>query len=863
MLNIAERVLKYSLLLFVAIDLHAQSQADSVFRQLNEEQRLALLFLSPDNAAYDFFEVVDPASKDVKGKIVDLSSGFADSTGLTFPGYDVLKCISDTLFTEYFYENTCCFFALKGAKGVLFKSPGKRCSGTYKRYLMTFTGEGFTVKEIAVFDDMPLLKTIDNHPADDKQEPSFTNQHYDFKNWIELFSENDDDLQVSFEELLKKGFLFYTDHPAESIQKLKRAIDNNVLDSSFVMRYAKEALELRLRIAGKDKCPDENIVIPEQKRLRWAAWVKTMSIVSKDEVSSEHSFMLNNASYGILDIAGFFKDKGISKYTSPGFIVQSDSLAVTQDKVHQLVVVVSDNDSIDDNRLEELNSKYILKLVFLGSTEKFRDNWLDRSHFFEKMLFAPEGINEVDKLLEQAMFGGIEVKGSFPFYETLRTREFKKAEYEKTRLGYAFPELAWMNSDSLKKIDPILKEIVKKKMSPGGQLLIARNGYVIYDKAFGYTTYAKKQKVDHQDLYDLASLTKIIVTIPLVMKLYEDKKIELDRKLKDYLPETDTTEAGSITIRKMLLHEAGLPSYIPFHLNYVDKSSFRGSMYSGRFSRTYNIRLDKHFFFNKNVRYRKDVFSHQKDSVFDIRISKNMYMNHNFRDSVYSELVNVKLHKKKEYRYSDLGYYFLQKIIERQTGKSIDLLFKQWFATPLGTDHLVYDPLKYFPVNEIVPSGKDAVFRKEMLQGYVNDAGAAMMGGVAGHAGLFGNADDIAKFAQMLLNKGSYGGVKFIEPSTVELFTSKQNDHNRRGLGFDKPEFDPEKDSPVCEYASRRSFGHSGFTGTLLWIDPEYDLIYIFLSNRVYPNSYNRKLIEENIRTKIQDIIYRSFLSEH
>ena len=863
MLKMVERVFKYFLLLFVAIDLNAQSQADSVFRQLSEEQRLSLLFLSENSSGYDLFEVVDPSVKNVKGKIVDITSGFSDSLELSYPGYDVLKCIPDSLFTDYFYENTCCFFALKGSKGVMFNSPGQRCSGTYKRHMMTFTGEGFTVKNIAVFDGMALLKTIDNHPADDMQEPSFTNQHYDFKNWIELFSGNDADFQVSFEELLKKGYLFYTDHPDESIQKLKRAIRNNVLDSSIVMRYAKDALDLKLRIAGKDKCPDKNMVIPEQKRLRWAAWVKTMSIVRKDEVSSEHSFMLNNASYGILDIAGFFKEKDISKYTSPGFIVQNDSLAVLQDKVHQLVVIVSDGDSPDELNLEELNSRYILKLVFSGSAERFRDKWFNRSHFFEKILFAPKGINEVDKLLEQAMFGGIEVKGSFPFYETLRTQGFKKAEYEKTRLGYAFPELAWMNSDSLKKIDPILKEIVKKKMSPGGQLLIARNGYVIYDKTFGYTTYSKKQKVDYQDLYDLASLTKIIVTIPLVMKLYEDKKIELDRKLKDYLPETDTTEAGDITIREMLLHEAGLPSYIPFHLNYVDKRSFKGSMYSGRYSSTYNIRLDKHFFFNKNVRYRKDVFSHQEDSVFDVRISKNMYMNHHFRDSVYADLVNVKLHKKKEYRYSDLGYYFLQKIIERQTGKSIDLLFRQWFATPLGTDRLVFNPLNHFPANEIVPSGKDAVFRKEMLHGYVNDAGAAMMGGVAGHAGLFGNADDIAKFAQMLLNKGSYGGVKFIDTSTIKLFTSKQNDHNRRGLGFDKPEFDPEKESPVSEYASRKSFGHSGFTGTLLWVDPEYDLIYIFLSNRVYPNSYNKKLIEENIRTKIQDIIYRSFLSKH
>ncbi len=858
-----ERVFTYSVLIFITIGLNAQSQTDSVFNQLNVEQRLASLFVSGSDAVSDILQIVNPAAKDVKGKIVDLSNGFTDSFNIRFPDYDVLKCISDTLFTEYFYENTCCFFALKGTTGVFFKSPGKRCSGVFKQHLMVHTEEGFTVRQVAVFDGLPLLKILDKHVVDDISEPCFTNEHYDFKNWIELFSDNDDKPRISFEELLKQGYLFYTDQPAAGIQKLKRAIENNVLDSSLVMRYAKDAFDLRLQVQDKSDCDSGSTVMPEQKRLRWAAWVKTMSVVSKEEVATEHSFMLNNASYGILDIAGFFKSDSLPEYAPPKFIVHEGSQAILQDKVHQLIIVASGDDSPDELRLDSLSSGFILKLVYSGSAEKFRDNWLNKSHFFEKILYAPDGINEADKLLKQAMFGGIEVKGRFPFIATLQKQGFRIAEYEKSRLGYSFPELAGMNSDSLKKIDRILKEVVKKKMSPGGQLLIARNGYVIYDKPFGYTTYSKKQKVGHNDLYDLASLTKIIVTIPLVMKLYEDKKIELDKKLKDYLPETDTTEAGNITIRKMLLHEAGLPSFIPFYLNYVDERSFKGSMYSGRYSRTYNIRLDKHFFFNKNVRYCKDVFSHKKDSIFNIRLSNNMYMNKYFRDSVYSELVNVKLHKKKEYRYSDLGYYFLQKIIERQTGKSIDQLFRQWFAVPLGTDRLVFEPLKYFPVNEIVPSGKDVIFRKEMLRGYVNDAGAAMMGGVAGHAGLFGNADDIAKFAQMLLNKGSYGGVKFFDPSTISLFTSKQNEHNRRGLGFDKPEFDPEKESPVSEYASSLSFGHSGFTGTLLWIDPRYDLIYIFLSNRVYPYSYNKKLIEENIRTKIQDIIYRSFLSQH
>jgi len=859
MIKILFRVFTYSFLFFSVVKVQAQSLPDTAFDDIPVEERLSLLFLTPGDAADKELSVVGAVASDVKGKVVDVSSFFKDSLKLPFPGYDVLKCIPDTSFAKYLYRNTSNYFALKGAAGILFKSSGKRCSGTYVRKFMQASGGGsVTTKSVAVFDGMPLLKSIDKRNDALVGGVSFTEDHYDFKYWIELFSDAEPGARVSFEELLKKGYLFLTDDISESVSKIERAIQHNVLDSALVMKSAKEVYDMRLKVSEDEIVNGKDEIVAEQKRLRWKAWVRSMSVVQKAEVASEQSFMINNASYGILDKAGFFRGKYISRYTSPRFVITEDTLIDSVTNAHQLVVLVSEKDTLDVERLKVLNSKYILKLIYSGSAEYFGEYWLNLTDYFEKILFVPGDIRDVDMLLEQAMFGGIEIKGSIPYYQALHAKGFRPAEYEKIRLGYAFPELTGMSGDTLDKIDAVLKEIVRKKMAPGGQLLIARNGYVVYDKPFGYMTYAKKQKVKEDNLYDLASLTKIIVTIPEVMKLCENKQIDPDKQLKEYLPSTDTTEAGNIVIRDMLLHEAGLPSYIPFHLNYVDENSFSGSMYSGRYSRKYSIRLDRHFFFNSYVRYRKDVFSHKPDTLFNVQLSKGMFMNYHFKDSIYVSLANIKLHKKKGYRYSDLGYYFLQKIIERQTGKSIEELFRQWFAIPLGTERLVFTPLKYFPEEEIVPSGKDMVFRKEMLRGFPNDAGAAMQGGVAGHAGLFGNADDIAKFAQMLLNKGRYGGVRFLESSTVELFTSKQNSHNRRGLGFDKPEFDPEKDTPVSELASETSFGHSGFTGTLLWIDPEYDLIYIFLSNRVYPYSYNKKLIKGNVRTKIQDMIYRS-----
>ena len=854
MFKVFFRVFAVFLFVFAGHFVYAVSPQDTVFDNLSLKQRLSYLFVSKSEVARCGDK---KGADDIKGKFVNISCSFNDHLELPFPGYEAVRCISNPSFTNFLFRNTCEFFALQGSKGILYKYPGKRCSGVYTNRIAVISDKGFVEKDIAVFDGIPLLKTIDK-VSEGNEKINFADDHYDFRYWIELFSKDTSYLQVSFEELLQKRFLFYTSDVDSSVGKIVRALSGNILDSSLVMRFAEEAFAFRQSLDDVELKHDPKDIVAEQKRLRWKAWVMTMRVVQKDNVSTETSFMLNNASYGILDKAGFFDGKYPNRYTEPGFVVSSDSLLPEKVNVHQLVITMADNDTLDSVTLKKLSSEYILKLIYSGSAGSFRHDWLDSAGYFEKIMFIPPGISDADMLIEQAMFGGIEITGEFPYFERLHSKGFNKVEYDKLRLGYAFPELVSMDVDTLKQIEEILKDVVRRKMAPGGQLLIARNGYVVYDKPFGYKTYAKKQKVKDEYLYDLASLTKVIVTIPEVMKLYENNQIDIDKKLKDYLPETDTTETGGIVIRKLLLHEAGLPSFVPFHLNYIDKETLHGSLYSGRYSRKYSIRLDRHFFFNSYVRYRKDVFSHKKDTLFNVELSKKMFMNYHFVDSVYADLVNIKLHKKKEYRYSDLGYYFLQKIIERQTGKGIDELFNQWFATPLGTSRLLFHPLEKFPEKEIVPSGKDMILRKEMLLGYPNDAGAAMQGGIAGHAGLFGNACDIAKFAQMLLNNGTYGGIKFIEPSTVKLFTSKQNDHNRRGLGFDKPEFDPEKDSPVSEYASEASYGHSGFTGTLLWIDPEYDLIYIFLSNRVYPYSYNKKLIRENVRTKIQDIIYRS-----
>ena len=835
---------------------------DSLYNRLTENQRLSLLFISNNNysqnqgysliKASEFFGQNLSVNADC---LVDISSGFTDNLQLPFPDFYTLNFVKDTGAIKRLIESSCNYFCREGAVGVLFKYLGYRGVNSSPYLMASYNNGKFLITRVALFDGLALMKPLMDNESFYSERLSFSKEHNSFKNWVGLFSDSPSGLLVSFEELLKDGTLFYTDSLERSIDKLQRAIESNTIDKELISKYVKLAL-----VRKTSEVVD---VEDEQKQIkgRWEVWLRTFSIVQRmRDIDDEHSFISVDSNYGVLDLTGNFVTVK-SRYKNPEFIVSDLSSLDSLPDVKQLIVVVSERDSLSAEYLENLQSYFKLKLIYLGGRKGFKQ-WLYNSLFFDKILYSPSNFSGIDLLLDQVIFGGAAVNGVIPYSDEFVRKGFGQVSYENLRIGYGFPALVQMSADTLRRIDSILSVAVKKRMTPGGQVMVVKDGYVVYNKSFGYTTYRKNTKVDSRKIYDLASLTKIVSTMPLIMQLYDEKKIDLNAKLKKYLPETDTLETGELTIRQLLLHEAGLPSYIPFYFDYVDSTSFRGSMYSGHYSRTYNIRLDRHFFFNKNVRYKSNVFSKHLDTLFSVRLSENTYMNYHYRDSVFKRVINVKLRHDKEYLYSDVGYYLLMKVIERVTGSDFDKLFENRISKPLGADELIFNPLHGHLKSDIVPSGRDVIFRKEMLQGYVNDGGAAMLGGIGAHAGLFGNSADLAEFAQMLLNKGSYGGFLLIDSSTVNLFTSKQNDHNRRGLGFDKPEFDIDKDTPVSIYASPSSFGHSGFTGTLMWIDPHYNLVYIFLSNRVYPDSYNRKLITHNIRTKIQDVIYRSFLTE-
>ncbi len=394
----------------------------------------------------------------------------------------------------------------------------------------------------------------------------------------------------------------------------------------------------------------------------------------------------------------------------------------------------------------------------------------------------------------------------------------------KTRLQYSVPEAAGINSNNLLTIDNIANEMIQNQAAPGCVVLVVKDGKVILNKAYGYHTYEKQIPEKITDIFDLASMTKISATTMETMQLYDQGKLLLDSTLSYYLPQAKKTNAGDITVRNILLHQAGLIPDIPtFELiKPTDLSADSSTLFPTKVNDRYFLRKDY------------------------------------FKEVMWPQMLNSPLKTKGQYVYSDLSMCMMQQIIETITTIPENEYVYQQLYKPLGLQRAGFLPLKNFPSKEIIPTEDEEVYRHALLNGYVHDPTAALMGGVAGHAGLFADANDIAILYQMMLNRGTYGGNSYIKPETVDLFTSKQSAISRRGLGFDRWDPDSTKHYP-SKLASALTYGHTGFTGTCVWVDPKYNLIYVFLSNRVNPFISN-KLSSLNIRPRIHDAIYDAII---
>lgn len=517
---------------------------------------------------------------------------------------------------------------------------------------------------------------------------------------------------------------------------------------------------------------------------------------------------------------------------------------------------------ITENTIKFINDlKFPGKIILVIFGNPYLLDYFDELNNIDGIIVAYNDEQDTKEITAQLVFGAIQANGKLPvsikpFYNSGTGFNLESIN----RFCYGLPEEEGLNSQVLQRIDSLVDIAIKEKAVPGCQILVARNSKVIYHKAFGYHTYRNEVKVKTDDLYDLASITKITATIPMVMRLCDENRFDVNRTLSYYLPELEKSNKGNLRLDEILAHQAGLQPWIPFYYKTLEPLNPGEVLIDNKMSDKYPYKLGPNAYINRNTRYVDSVYSTRFSSEYPICVAKNLYLRKDFRDTIYQSIINSPLLERKQYLYSDLGYYFIHPIVEKISGMSIYSYLYENFYLKLGATTLGYLPLNRFPENRIVPTENDIFFRRQLIRGYVHDPGAAMLGGIAGHAGLFSSANDLGKMMQMLLNGGVYGGRIFLSDTIIQKFTSRAffKNGNRRGLGFDKPEPDPDKISPASKSASAISYGHSGFTGSLVWIDPQYQLIYIFLSNRIHPDQYNTKLIDMNIRTQIQDVIYQS-----
>ena len=541
-----------------------------------------------------------------------------------------------------------------------------------------------------------------------------------------------------------------------------------------------------------------------------------------------------------------------------------DSFNLVIAGLHNTDMRVSRNYGITENSVLFLNMlsrvKPTIACIFANPYSLGASSFGDE---FAGLLMCYEDSEIARKISPQLIFGGIPASGRLPVSSG---KTYGSGDgiptFVNSRLRYGLPEEAGIDSRHLYKADSLALDAIEQKAIPGCQILAAKDGMVFYHKAFGHHTYARKVPVKLTDLYDVASITKIASTLPALMKLTEAGKFNVRDSLKNYLPDLDTSDKGDLVIRDILTHQARLTPFIPFYYSTIEPLDADEPLVSRRLSSRFPFKLSNHIYLNKDLRYVDSVYAFAYSEEYPVKVAEDLYMHRTYQDSLWHWIVKSELLRRRQYQYSDIGYHFLHRIIEDSTGMPIEEYISDRFFEPLGASSTGYLPLERFPKTRIVPTENDLVFRRQLLQGYVHDPGAAMQGGVACHAGIFSNVNDLAKIMQMYLNGGSYGGRQFIDGEIIDLYNSRPylRRGNRRALGFDKPEMNYRKEGPTCQCVSASSFGHSGFTGTLAWADPESGIVYVFLSNRIHPGQDNTRLIEMNVRTKIQEVFHTAIM---
>ncbi len=640
--------------------------------------------------------------------------------------------------------------------------------------------------------------------------------------------------------------LIHPDDPSSSIKKIVKVVNRNKRLRAQLDASVRKILELKYeqRLYKKPFIDAESAIRqihrPESMAVMESIYDRAVTLV-RDEKNLLPVTYLENTSFVSIGMGTPAESGVLEKYLNKyvpfrsmtmASLSDSSSVMSALDKNSFIVCTVYPSNLIPVSQvtafISQLQKKHRVVVCSFGQIFQLASLAVATS-----VMEAYQLNNFTAKATAQIIFGALPARGQLPVFinDSLRLGTGVVTQ-PLQRLGYAFPESVGMDSRVLSAIDSVAEEAIRIGATPGCHVLVARKGKVILEKSYGWLTYEKRIPVSDQTIYDLASVTKVSATLQTVMFMHERGLIDIYKKASVYLPELKESNKKDFTIKDILTHQAGLWPFLPF------------------WAQTMKDTLHQFY------------YQSEKSEAFPFPVAKDLYASKSMKDSLWSWIVQARIREKPDrtppdYRYSDMGFYILQHLAEKLLNQPMEDFLTQNLYEPLGASSLGYLPLTRFPERLIAPTEKDTLFRQSLLIGYVHDQGAAMHGGIAGHAGLFGNANDLAKLGQMLLQRGTYGGQSYFKPPTIDFFTQKQYAKSRRGLGWDKP-MPGDKSNPTSEMASPLTFGHTGFTGTCIWVDPEYELVYIFLSNRVYPDMNNTRLLTANIRPRIQDIIYQS-----
>jgi len=642
----------------------------------------------------------------------------------------------------------------------------------------------------------------------------------------------------------------------QAIKGVKQAFLDGEIDSISIAAKVKKVLR-RKHILGLDEMPFIKYIdrIPEEINNPKAITIKTklyeeaITFVKGENlklpIEDIKAQKISVLSLGRSSTTPF--QKRIKSYANSDLHVAGENISKTEQvrlkqklsvsdlviiSLHDLNIYSGKKFGLSQSQLDlifQLNSQNKILLVNFGSPYALQ--------YFRSIPNIVQAYEEDDicqDVTAQIIMGALAFKGTlpvsvgedFPYRLGIQTRNLG-------RLKYGTPERVGMNADSLLEIDKIIKEMIAEKAAPGCQIMAIKSGQVVYEKAFGYQTFNKKKKVNLDHIYDVASVTKILATTISLMRLEMEEKLNINQKIDTYLPEIDTSNKGDLIIQDVMAHHGKLPGWIAFYKATLEEEK-------------------------KKMVPSKHYYRASASDSFCLEVTNDLFLRCDYRDSIYSRIYGCKLRDKANYKYSDLGFYLFHQIIERISGKNLDEYTEDNFYNDLGLSRTCFNAIKKFPRESIAPSEKDDYFRYEVVQGYVHDMGAAMLGGVSGHAGLFSNAKELGIIMQMLLNGGHYGGKQFLDPLLIRKYTKRHPRSTRRGLGFDMKELDANKTLNMSELASDGTFGHLGFTGTAVFADPDNDLIYIFISNRTYPTMKNYKFSKNEYRPRVQSVFYKA-----